>query len=438
MGINTTILFVASLLLVLVMAKLVRVFYEKRRTSLKVMFLSFLSAYFILLVQQLLASYHPGLMMVLEFPVIFVGCIILTLNYKSTIARRLVAAFFSFLIVVFSVMLIGNAVFFLFPNLQIGGAAWVVVTYITLIPIGFLAATLINRFKRIKKKTAFPKIALIAPLSTALILLVGFAYMIAYIFGIGIAEEVGMTFALLVFAWLIFSNFFLFDILSAKYEEKLKSEQQAQEKEYYYTQCQLMQESAEQVKAIRHDIKIHLATLKGFTTNGNMEDIKGYLDRLVDDIEKSEVYSNTGNIAFDSIINHKLRNAKNDGIKLDLNVAVPPEIQIEVADIVTVLGNLLDNALEAVAKANEKIIKLDIKLSKGGLFVKIENSFNGEVKYGEQGRGESAIVSLKGDTQHGYGLKNIGQVIEKYNGHMKIAHSEGVFSVGVLLYVDDT
>jgi len=150
--INTAILFVASLLLVLVIAKLVSVFYEKRRTSFKVMLLPFLSAYFILLVQQLLASYHPELMMALELPVIFVGCIILTLNYKSTIIRRLAAAFFTFLIILFLLMFIGNAVLFLFPGFQLGSAAWMAVTYITLLPIGFLTATLISRFKSIKKK----------------------------------------------------------------------------------------------------------------------------------------------------------------------------------------------------------------------------------------------------------------------------------------------
>ena len=431
------IILMASLFLLLVMASLVRVFYEKRRTSLKAMLLLFLSAYFMIFAQQSLINYYPELMMILELPVIFAGCFILTLNYKSTIIRRFAAAFFSFLIIVFLVMLIGNAVFFLFPNHQIGGAIWIVVTYITLIPIGFLVATLINRFKSIKKKIAFSKLALISPLSTALIMLAGFAYMIAYIFGIGIAEKVGMIFALLVFAWLIFSNLFLFDVLSAKYEEKLKSEQQAQEKEYYYTQCRLMQESVEQVKALRHDMKIHLATLSDFATSGNMEDIKGYLNSLVDDVEKSEAFSDTGNIAFDSIINYKLRNAKSDNIKLDLNIAVPPEISIEVVDIVTILGNLLDNALEAVAKVGEKTIRLNIKFSKGGLFAKIENSFNGEVKYEEQGKAHSHIVSLKGSDKHGYGLKNIRQSVEKYNGHMKISHADNVFSTGVFLYVND-
>jgi len=429
--------FVPSLILLLVIAKLVSVFYEKRKTSFKFMLLSFLLVYCISIVTLHLANYHPELMMALEFPVIFAGCFILTLNYKSTIIRRLAAAFFTSLIVVFLVLLIVYAVWHLFPNLQSDEAMWTIVSYIILIPAGFLMATLISRFKSIKKKTPFPRIALIAPLSTALITLAVIILVIAYTFEIGIIEEVNIILFLLTFAWLIFSNFFLFDILSAKYEEKLKSEQQAQEKEYYYAQCQLMQESAEQVKAVRHDIKIHLATLKGFIINGNMDDIKGYLDSLVDDIEKSEIYSNTGNIAFDSIINYKLRNIQNDNIKLELNIAVPPEISIEMVDIVTILGNLLDNALEAVEKVSEKVIKLDIKFSKGGLFAKIENSFNGEVKYEEHGKTDSRIVSLKGGNEHGYGLKNIEQSVEKYNGYMKISHADNTFSTGVFLYTND-
>jgi len=414
----------------MVIAKMVGVFYEKRKTSYKIMSLSILSTYimFVFVFIFLLNRYPDWL--VIEFPTIFIGCFIMTLNYESSIARRLTAAFSTFTIIVFLVLLIGGTTPFLFPTLQFGDARWVTVTNILLIPIGYLMAALISRFKNIRKMAVFPRIALIAPLTGAVIMIVLFTAGIASTFGIDIVEEIGIIMVLIFLAWLIFSNFFLFDILSAKYEDKLKSERQAQEKEYYYTQCQLMQESAEQIKAVRHDIKIHLAALRDFTTNGSIEDIKNYLDTLVKDIEKSEIYSNTGNIAFDSIINYKLRNAKNENIKLDLNVAVPPELNVEVADIVTVIGNLLDNALEAVAKVNEKIIKLDINFNKGGLFIKIENSFNGEVKYDED-----TIISLKNGLEHGYGLKNIRKSVEKYNGHMKISYTESIFSTGVFLYV---
>ena len=229
--------------------------------------------------------------------------------------------------------------------------------------------------------------------------------------------------AAIMFNW--FANVF-------KISSALNSLKLADEKAIYFTQCQLMQEVAEQVKAVRHDMKIHLATLQNFASNSNTEEIKSYLVSLVNDIEKSEVYSDTGNIAFDSIINYKLRNAKNENIKLDLSVAVPPELDVEVVDIVTIIGNLLDNALEAVTKTSEKFIKLDIEFVKGGLFAKVENSFNSEIKFSE----EKQIISLKTSQEHGYGLKNIKQSVEKYNGYMEITHTENTFSTGVFLYVN--
>jgi len=434
MDIYIAIYLVAQLLFVLVMAKMVGVFYEKRRTSFKVMVLSLLPIYFMFIfIFTFILTRHPD-WTTLEIPAIFVGSVIITLNYKSTIVRRLAAALSTSMIILFLVVFIGSIVVFLFPDIQLD--VQVTVTNIALAPIGYLIATLTSRFKSIRKKAIFPRIALIAPLTGVIIVVALISAGVAYAFDIDIVETIGVIMFIIFFAWLIFSNFFLFDILSAKYEDKLKSEKQAQEKEYYFAQCQLMQESAEQVKTVRHDIKLHLATLKDFTTNGNMDEIKSYLDSLVEDIEKSEIYSNTGNIAFDSIINYKLQNVKRDNIKLDLNVAVPPELSVEVVDIVTIVGNLLDNALEAVTKVSEKIIKIDIKFNKGSLFAKIENSFNGKVKYAE-GKAENSIVSLKNSSEHGYGLKNIRQSVEKYNGHMKISHTENIFSTGVLLYVRD-
>jgi len=241
------------------------------------------------------------------------------------------------------------------------------------------------------------------------------------------------------FTWVI--NMYKLQALSnaikLECEYRLNARLQAKEKEYYFAQCKLMQESAKQVRTVQHDIKNHLAVMRNYTTNGNYEEVRRYLDSLMGSIEKSETYSDTSNIVFDSIINYKLRNAKNDNIKLDLRVAVPPEINSEVVDIVTILGNLLDNALEAVAKTSEKFIKLDIEFGKGGLFLKVENSFNGEVNYDTSSvENTRQIKSLKNGEEHGFGLKNIQQSIEKYDGYMKISHTENIFSVVVFLYVD--
>ena len=67
------------------------------------------------------------------------------------------------------------------------------------------------------------------------------------------------------------------------------------------------------------------------------------------------------------------------------------------------------------------------------LFIRVDNSFDGEVKYDD--KKEKTIVTRKDGDNHGYGLKNIQKSIEKYNGHLDISHEDNIFSVGILLYV---
>jgi len=193
-----------------------------------------------------------------------------------------------------------------------------------------------------------------------------------------------------------------------------------------------MQESVEEIKAYRHDVKLHLATLKDFTADN--KPATDYLDSLLNGIGEKEVHSNTGNIAFDSIINFKLKNTREKNIATDINVLVPPALNIEAVDVVTIIGNLLDNALDAVEKADDKFIKLSVEVSKGNLFIKTENSFDGDVKYVERD-GKMVIATSKKGTGHGYGIKNICKSIEKYNGFADISHEGNVFSVGILLYI---
>jgi len=102
-----------------------------------------------------------------------------------------------------------------------------------------------------------------------------------------------------------------------------------------------------------------------------------------------------------------------------------------------IAGSLLNNALEAVAKVDEKAIKLDIEYSKESLFIRVENTFDGEIKC-EKGKNDAmkVIASRKDGDNHGYGLKNIRKSVEKYNGHVGISYKGNIFSVGVLLYMD--
>ncbi|MCL2456522.1 MAG: GHKL domain-containing protein [Defluviitaleaceae bacterium] len=224
--------------------------------------------------------------------------------------------------------------------------------------------------------------------------------------------------------------FSLHDTAAGAQEEKIKFALQAQEKEYYFSQCRLMQESVEHIKSIRHDMKLHLSTAKDFAEKNQPQAAAEYLNFLLGDIKKSETYSETGNIAVDSIINFKLNSAAIDD--LELRLLIPRHVNIEVADIITILGNLLDNALEAASKTAKKKLKLDIEYSRGNFFIQIENSFDGKIKFANEN-----FLTTKIGNNHGYGLKNIRRSLEKYNGHMEISHEKNIFSVTAMLYVNE-
>jgi len=245
----------------------------------------------------------------------------------------------------------------------------------------------------------------------------------------------------LMLAIICFVFFHLYNTISSAYEDKLVSVVYSQEKEYYFLQCQMMQESVEKMKSFRHDVSTHLVALLDYTTNGKADDAANYISTLIGQVDKGKIYSETGNIAFDSIINYKLRNTAELNIKPEIKILLPSVLNIEVADVVTILGNLLDNALDAVVRTDEKIIKLDIEFTKGNLFIRVENSYNSAIMYSNENtlnedvESERNISSLKNSDEHGYGLKNISKSLEKYNGYMKIIHTDKNFSVIIFLYL---
>ena len=427
MDVITVAYIVTNIVTMLAIERIMGVFFEKRKTSLIVTSSSYIF-YFVLSSLTFLLLNTPILNLFVSISTFF----IITLNYESSIKKKLVATFGTYI----TLFLAETIVFFAlgFYQLDFFYNVWEesILGYILLGAFTYMLALLLRRFKNIKKDTLHsPKFWIffsIILVSTLIMVFIVLAYL---------PHDVGGIATIVIFSVNI-STFYLHDILSAAYEDKLKSALHAKEKDYYFAQCQLMQESAEKVKTIRHDIKLHLATAADYNESGKVKESTDYLRGLLGDIGEKEIHSDTGNIAFDSIINFKLKTAAEDNIKIDVDVLVPPALNIEVADVVTILGNLLDNALDAVAKVEDKIIKLNIEVSKGNLFIKVDNTFDGEVKYAKGKDGaEKNIATRKSGDNHSYGLKNIRRSVEKYNGHVDINHDDKIFSVGVLMYVDD-
>ena len=425
MTINMAMSLFATAILTLTTERVMRVFFEKKRTPLPVIALSYLFLWAALSLQFWIESTTLFVLLYM------LALIIISFNYESEMIQRMSAVAGSYYVMFAITTGIFHVLAYILPHdLSIN---FVDVAFVTATLISYLMVLLIfPHFKNIRKTTVkMQKIWLPFFLIIA-------AHPFAPIFH-QLNTAVGVAIDRLTISFgIAFMIFFLYNKLSKAFEENIKSALHSQEKEYYYTQCHLMQESVEQVKAVRHDMKLHLATAKKYVASNRVNEAADYLDSLLSSVEESEIYSDTGNIAFDSIINFKLNEAKADNVKPDITVHIPPVLNIEIADVVTILGNLLDNALDAVAKTDDKRIKLDIYFDKGGLFINISNTFDGEVKYVEGQAGDkNGIVSRKTEKGHGYGLKNIRKSVEKYNGDMDIKYEGNIFSVEILVYVQD-
>lgn len=205
-----------------------------------------------------------------------------------------------------------------------------------------------------------------------------------------------------------------------------------EQNKYYQVQIKTINKSNKNVRKLRHDISDHLAAHKSYIDKGEIERASAYISEIKDITANKKELSNTGNMDIDSILNYKLQEAQSKGILVSLESKVPSDLNVPPLDIVVILGNLLDNAIEASSKVeNDKRIDIKIIYKKNSLFIFIRNTFNNSIKY-ERGR----IKSSKKDSEnHGIGLNNVEEILRKHNGTMKITHDKNNFNAKIIMYL---
>ena len=136
----------------------------------------------------------------------------------------------------------------------------------------------------------------------------------------------------------VFLVIYLYDILSKNYTQKLKEEVIKREKNYYAKQAELLEQRSRDIKGIQHDMKNHLFAIGAMVKNKN-KDAEKYIDNILGKIISDELYSSTGNIAIDSVINFKLSKASEIGTLVKADIKLPSGLQDGLEDLVTIIGN---------------------------------------------------------------------------------------------------
>ena len=196
----------------------------------------------------------------------------------------------------------------------------------------------------------------------------------------------------------------------------------------------MLKEKYEELRQYRHDMKNRMVVMQQMIKENQYDKVLEYTGEIADKLSQTLTYSNTGNVALDSVINYKLTRAAKSNILVESNVVIPEDISLDEDDMIVILGNLLDNAIEAVNRIEtdvKKYIYMDIDFEMGSLWICIKNSYDNKL-YVQENR----FVTWKKDkTMHGIGLQSTESIVQKYNGLMEFSMEENLFVVDILLYL---
>lgn len=120
--------------------------------------------------------------------------------------------------------------------------------------------------------------------------------------------------------------------------------------------------------------------------------------------------------------------------KPELDIALPRDLTVDAFDLNVLLGNLLDNAIEALAGSRDKRLSLTLRVDRGVFYLKLVNSYDGIAIKAEDENGP-VYRSRKSESGHGLGLEIVRRTVEEYHGQVQIDSSGGLFTVEALLYL---
>lgn len=200
----------------------------------------------------------------------------------------------------------------------------------------------------------------------------------------------------------------------------------------YQQQLDMIHATEERLTRAKHDFKNHLIILEGLIRVDEKEELKEYFHKMDQEYQLSEDYIYTGNKILDGLINNKLKIMKTTGASIETNIQIPEKMEVNAFDLVIVIGNLLDNAMEALNQQECDSFYLEISYKKGMLFIYVWNTYEGELLK----KGDMMISTKKKSNEpHGIGLSNIRRVVEQYHGDMIIHTENNIFSVRIIIYV---
>lgn len=243
-----------------------------------------------------------------------------------------------------------------------------------------------------------------------------------------------LYFALLTSAYVIYLLYFK---MFSSLQEKHVTEKRYLEMEYgmqlldkQYTQ---LQENIENSRRLKHDLKHHMLAIREYLSQNETEKATVYIENYLHSLQEFELLKFCDHQLINMIVSHYYALAKEHDIDFQVHITLPKELPIANSDLTVLLGNLLENAVDAASKSEpeNRNIQLNIILHRKMLAITVDNSFDGKIKCTSTGK----YLSTK-ENHNGMGLKSIADISDKYNGGVEFNHDDREFHSCVMVGLD--
>ena len=218
--------------------------------------------------------------------------------------------------------------------------------------------------------------------------------------------------------------------LDGQLAKNLEMEEQQHYRDLEYVEYQSLKERIEETRRMRHDLRHHIHTVNYYLAEKDYDKLQEYIDSFSESVPDGDRIRFCENRMINSILFYFASQAKENEIDFQVRVSISEEMRVKEHDIAVLLGNLLENAIEAcVAQCNkERRIIVKGKGDAYSLIFTIDNTFENEIKKNKKGK----LLTTK-PNGNGIGVNSAQKIVERYNGFFSADAKEDMFCVSFML-----
>ena len=367
-----------------------------------------------------------GMFLIFHYPIVNIAtnliCLFLvTLLYEGSIRKKITTT-----VLIYTINMVSDILAsFLFFDYKVGQTTPQLFSIVTvlLIQISELIAARLLDNKAKQEYTRGIKYLLIIPVLSIIMLFMLISFNLNNRFLL-VCESMGILLINIVV-------FYLYNMLMAVHHQLRAKEMMELKVKVYSGQLETITQTQKKIRRLRHDMVHHIMQLYSMASLNKNAEMLEYLDKMEQAMINPREHVSSGNKDIDGILNFMLEKAVSILKKVDVQVKIPEDLHTCSFELAVILGNIIDNAIEAARQTEDKWLSLQITADKGILFIRVSNSYCGCIKTS----GDKLLTSKEDKENHGLGLDSVKDMIKKYNGDMKITCDKNIFTVDILLYL---